>query len=183
MIPKTGTEWGWFILTAFVLAIGINLISSYLKPVTDRWLGRFSDYRRISNEKERKRVDDMVQWMLDNPAAVAIVSGSMTRAMISTFGFLTLMITCLVMLGLGTFGRSLGVEIDTLSEVIGISLVYPYLFIRFVNFVWIVFLTGIGFWVVMSSTVVPFYGRCLRRYKFLDRERRKSPAESTAENE
>lgn len=59
------SAFSWFI-SVFVVGILINVISAYAMPHVEKYVGRFSDYQRVSNEKRRAEIDKEVNKMLED---------------------------------------------------------------------------------------------------------------------
>ena len=59
-----GSPYWWF--TAVVLAIGVNLISSYVKPVMDRWLAVRSKRRTAAIQREAQETHLWAKFLLQD---------------------------------------------------------------------------------------------------------------------
>ena len=53
-MPDNSQSWIWWGFTTIVLALLVNLASSYTKPYMDRWLNKFSETRRIKSQKKQE---------------------------------------------------------------------------------------------------------------------------------
>ncbi len=60
--PDKWWESWWF--GSIIVGLGINILSSYLKPLLDQWWGKYSDRQRIKNEATLAQLNDRVDEML-----------------------------------------------------------------------------------------------------------------------
>lgn len=87
----TGTSWAWWLFSTVILAIVLNLISSYLKPYIDRQFERFSDSRRVKNAKQKARIEQAAHVLLADPTLSAWHQGKITlQAFVGGTGFILL---------------------------------------------------------------------------------------------
>ena len=70
------TWWGGGILLAFV----INLASSYIKPLLDKWWGKYSDRQEKVNLKNSTLFDVQIQEMLDDETEVMYIFSMLNQS-------------------------------------------------------------------------------------------------------
>jgi hypothetical protein len=71
LIKQMSTPAWW--INVVVVGILVNIFSDYLKIGLDRFLGRFSDKRKRTNERERVLFEKEVQELIDTPSKVTDV--------------------------------------------------------------------------------------------------------------
>jgi ABC-type multidrug transport system fused ATPase/permease subunit len=65
-MPTDATLWIWWGFSTIIVGIVINIVSAYFKPYTDKIWEKYSNTRRIKNDKERRRIEGRIQLMLDD---------------------------------------------------------------------------------------------------------------------
>jgi len=93
MIPQNAPEWVWWI-AVLILSLALNVVAAYLKNPVDRWLGLYSERRRIKSKEKQAEIDITVRWMLFDSSIythyVGRLVGSLVIISMITFGFLGL---------------------------------------------------------------------------------------------
>lgn len=65
-MPDTTASWIWWIFSAIILSLLINLISDYLKPAIDKIWGNYSSAQNKKNEKRKREILEAVNRMHSN---------------------------------------------------------------------------------------------------------------------
>lgn len=56
----------WIYFLGLFTGFLVNIASAYAMPHIDKFLGKFSDYQRVKNEKRKAEIDFEINWMLDD---------------------------------------------------------------------------------------------------------------------
>lgn len=78
VIPRPWWESWWF--GSVILAVVINLGTSYLKPILDQWWGKYSERQRKVNLKNSALLDVQIQEMLDDQTEVMYIFAMLNRS-------------------------------------------------------------------------------------------------------
>lgn len=57
-LPHGSIGWLWWFMSAIVFSFGINVLSAYSKPYTDKWLEKYSKTQKKKNDKYRKEIQN-----------------------------------------------------------------------------------------------------------------------------
>lgn len=89
--------WGiasW-VFSVVVMGILLNVISHYLIPYLDKYLERWSNHRRITNEKKRKDIENEINKMLLDPIYATNVIAKRTTYLLASSIFIIPVATAL----------------------------------------------------------------------------------------
>lgn len=76
-MPDSSQSWIWWGFTTVVLALLVNLASSYTKPYVDRVLNRISEGRKIRSQKKQEEYNKELNKLLNNPSRFTALQSRM----------------------------------------------------------------------------------------------------------
>lgn len=65
-LPHGSVGWLWWFISAIIFSFGINVLSAYSKPYTDRWLEKYIKSRKEKNDKYRKAIHTQALAMFNS---------------------------------------------------------------------------------------------------------------------